>query len=262
MSEHCSKKIHSVIKHHEFVDYMAKVADSKGCEVEATFTYRGETMIDITKGGRSRRYCVDWEENTNVETIGLGIWIDFFKDCAHVDISKPLTITNVIFNEPATIVFWSDGTKTVVKTQGEDEYDPEKGLAMAIAKKHMGNKGSYYNEFDKWLGKYYAEQEEANDILDGFLDDLRRVAEYVTEQVAELDRIVNAKKKPMTCREKLAKEHPNSVSDFYHGGCDSCPHVYGYARRPAYCPAIRGSNTDTVYKESCTKCWDRPVEEK
>ena len=59
-------------------------------------------------------------------------------------------ITNVIFNDPATIVFWGDGTKTVVKAENEP-FDPEKGLAMAIAKKSLGNKGNYYNEFKKWL---------------------------------------------------------------------------------------------------------------
>lgn len=64
-------------------------------------------------------------------------------------------IKKVIFNPPATIVLWEDGTKTVVKTQDDDEfvYDPEKGLAMAIAKKALGNKGNYYNAFTKWLSK-------------------------------------------------------------------------------------------------------------
>lgn len=63
-------------------------------------------------------------------------------------------IKDVIFNDPATIVFWEDGTKTVVKTQDGDEYDPEKGLAMAISKKALGNKHEYYNVFKKWLKKY------------------------------------------------------------------------------------------------------------
>lgn len=62
-------------------------------------------------------------------------------------------IKNVIFNNPATIVLWSDGTKTVVKAQGDEVYDHEKGLAMAIAKKALGNQGKYYNEFDKWINK-------------------------------------------------------------------------------------------------------------
>ena len=60
-------------------------------------------------------------------------------------------IKNVIFNDPATIVFWEDGTKTVVKCQDSDEFDHEKGLAMAIAKKAYGNKGSYCNKMKKWL---------------------------------------------------------------------------------------------------------------
>lgn len=60
-------------------------------------------------------------------------------------------IKNVIFNDPATIVFWADGTKTVVKAQGDDTFDPEKGLAMAISKKALGNKGNYCNELKKWL---------------------------------------------------------------------------------------------------------------
>lgn len=59
-------------------------------------------------------------------------------------------IENVIFNDPATIVFWSDGTKTVVKTKNEN-FDREKGLAMAIAKKAFGNKGNYYNHIKKWI---------------------------------------------------------------------------------------------------------------
>ncbi len=58
--------------------------------------------------------------------------------------------TKVIFNPPATIVFWSDGTKTVVKCK-EEKFDEEKGLAMAISKKAFGNKGNYYNHIKKFL---------------------------------------------------------------------------------------------------------------
>lgn len=64
-----------------------------------------------------------------------------------------LGIKNVIFNYPATIVLWNDGTKTVVKAQGDDVYDPEKGLTMAIVKKLLGNQGNYYNYLKKWLPK-------------------------------------------------------------------------------------------------------------
>ena len=73
-------------------------------------------------------------------------------------ISVP-AIKKVIFNDPATIVFWSDESKTVVKCQDGDIYDPEKGLAMAISKKALGNKGNYCNEFKKWLPEDEEEEE-------------------------------------------------------------------------------------------------------
>lgn len=59
-------------------------------------------------------------------------------------------IKKVIFNDPATIVIWKDKTKTVVKCSKNDILDPEKGLAMAITKKAMGNKNNYYREIKKW----------------------------------------------------------------------------------------------------------------
>ena len=62
-------------------------------------------------------------------------------------------LKKVIYNDPATIAFWSDGTKTVVKAQPGDIFDPEKGLAMVIAKKACGNTGNYYNGFKDWLPK-------------------------------------------------------------------------------------------------------------
>ena len=62
-------------------------------------------------------------------------------------------IKNVIFNNPATIVFWSDGSKTVVKCGEGDTFDPEKGLAMAVSKKFFDNKGYYCDIFKKWLPK-------------------------------------------------------------------------------------------------------------
>ena len=63
-------------------------------------------------------------------------------------------IKEVIFNDPATVVFWGDGSKTIVQCQNGEPFDPEKGLAMAISKKVYGNKYDYYEIFKKWVGKY------------------------------------------------------------------------------------------------------------
>lgn len=64
-----------------------------------------------------------------------------------------LYIEDVIFNDPATIIKWEDGTKTVVKCGEHDTYDREKGLAMAIIKKLCGNTGNF-NEIFKACGCY------------------------------------------------------------------------------------------------------------
>ena len=65
--------------------------------------------------------------------------------------SKLPEIKKVIFSNPATIVIWDDGTKTVVKVHGKERFNKEKGLAMAIAKKALGNEGNYYDVFKKWV---------------------------------------------------------------------------------------------------------------
>lgn len=66
---------------------------------------------------------------------------------------KPI-MQKVIFNEPATIVIWDDGTKTVVKCGERDVYDPEKGLALCFMKKMLGNTGRYYETVKKALAEY------------------------------------------------------------------------------------------------------------
>ena len=75
-----------------------------------------------------------------------------FKSEAPSSVS-PFAIKNVYFNDPVTVVMWQDGTKTIVRCDENDIYDPEMGLAMAISKKALGNKGNYYNQFKKWLPK-------------------------------------------------------------------------------------------------------------
>lgn len=52
---------------------------------------------------------------------------------------KQIEIKKVIYNNPATIVFWTDGTKTIVKCSKTDIFDEQTGLLMCIAKKFLGN---------------------------------------------------------------------------------------------------------------------------
>ena len=91
-------------------------------------------------------------------------------------------IKDVIFNKPATIVIWADGSKTVVKCGEDDTYDPEKGLAMAIVKKAYGNKGNYNNIFKKWLPK-----EEKTEKTENTIDP--RVSYYTVKGIADKEGI-------------------------------------------------------------------------
>lgn len=86
------------------------------------------------------RYCKeDWKTTMNL-----------YK---RLEEEKKNTIKKVIFHDPATIIYWEDGTKTVVKVQNGEKFDPEKGMAMAICKKTHGNDGRYYEAFKKFLPK-------------------------------------------------------------------------------------------------------------
>ena len=99
-------------------------------------------------------------------------------------------IKDAIFAPPATIVYWSDGSKTVVKCSEKDVFDPEKGLAMAIAKRCGGNKGSYYKEIQNWVkksGKKYPGKPAAGKAVD--LDVLKK---YSSEANKDFEKFLSA----------------------------------------------------------------------
>ena len=104
-----------------------------------------------------RKYNLEVENYIRAYELDLSLY-PYFKPNT-TNITKLPEIKDVIFNESATIIIWKDGTKTVVKCQEGEDYDPEKGLAMAISKKALGNKGNYCEVFKKWL----PEEEKVND---------------------------------------------------------------------------------------------------
>ena len=172
-------------------------------------------------------------------------------------------IKNVIFNDPATIVFWEDGTKTVVKCQDGDGFDPEKGLAMAIAKKAYGNKGSYCNKMKKWLPKEEPVDTNRSIFVPKeftFTADIDKLSKSFKKGISDaLDIIFNgtrymsndnsaSSKKRMTFREEVAKLHPENIDHIYVGGVLGCP------RDIKTCPYILGN-----CERNCQACWDRDI---
>lgn len=104
-------------------------------------------------------------------------------------------IKDVIFAPPVTIVYWSDGSKTVVKCSEKDVFDPEKGLAMAIAKRCGGSKGSYYKEIQNWVeksGKKYPGKPAAGkavdlDVLKKYIAQAKKSYEAALEEATKGD---------------------------------------------------------------------------
>ena len=96
----------------------------------------------------------------------------------------PFEPVRVIFNDPATIVFWRDGSKTVVKCQPGETFNEMVGLAMAISKKALGNKGNYNEVFKKHVPGYGVEKDVESDYpfvdyIRRNIDDLERGLEYL-----------------------------------------------------------------------------------
>lgn len=77
-----------------------------------------------------------------------------FAEALMHDMDEGVYIKNVIFNDPATIVIWSDGSKTVCKCAKGDDFNKETGLALCICKALMGNR-DFHETFAKWC-KYDA----------------------------------------------------------------------------------------------------------
>ena len=62
----------------------------------------------------------------------LGTYTTYIQDEDSFNLLKP---ERVIYNDRATICYWKDGTKTVVKATDDDHMTHEHGVAMAIVRK-------------------------------------------------------------------------------------------------------------------------------
>ena len=153
---------------------MKNYADYFGWAVESIENNSAERNIVVTLTGYPKHECVPFsvneielERNINNRMNGKEKELEtalmrrmanttYGAYSNNVNLKGLITpkIKNLIFNPPATIVFWTDGTKTVVKCQNHEEFDPEKGLAMAFFKKMHGNKGHYFEEIKKWTEGY------------------------------------------------------------------------------------------------------------
>lgn len=80
-------------------------------------------------------------------------------DLERTDSVGPFEIKKVIFSNPCTIVFWGDGTKTVVRCGENEYYDPEKGIAMALMRKVYGPRHAYMKVLGPYIEEFWRKEE-------------------------------------------------------------------------------------------------------
>ena len=140
-----------------------KMTDAQKLEKEMSNIKTDKKLVGSISSGYS---YIDTEYNEMFKKENKKMDIKLYECGTFVGgvVTKPQDlIKNVIFSGPCTIVQWSDGDKTIVRCENED-FDKEKGLAMAIVKKLFGtneSKSNYNDIFKKWI----PEEEEVPEFL-------------------------------------------------------------------------------------------------
>lgn len=83
-----------------------------------------------------------WGEIVSVNEYGY--------ECAVHSFIPEVAISKIIYADPATIVLWDDGTKTVSKCAKGDIYSKETGLSICLLKKMIGAT-NVHNIFADWI---------------------------------------------------------------------------------------------------------------
>lgn len=130
-------------------------------ETGVTFELDNGKTFRFNPGDFLRDRQGDWRirkpEESILDSLRYSTWADrVMEEASKKKEAATMTaasIKKVIFNPPATVVYWSDGSKTVVKCNVKDNFDPEKGLAMAVAKRCANDSPDFYKEIQKWVKK-------------------------------------------------------------------------------------------------------------
>lgn len=140
---------------------------------------RRELYSKVTENIRLKRELDDLRKKKNdipsaypKSTFGL-----VYQECK---IRPTFAIDKVLFNPPATIVFWLDGTKTVVKCKEGEEFSEWAGIALCLAKKLYGP------NFHKIFRAHCSDPEKTvNDMTDSEITKVARQAITGMHEVSE-----------------------------------------------------------------------------
>lgn len=159
-------------------EIMERLKNIAGMEVGDTrFTFKpmeSKSLItDIDVESLYPTFALDFSVPTNVMDVVHREILNYITNDIYTTKEAIKTMRNsikkIIFNDPATIIIWGNGDKTIVKCGEGETYDPEKGMAMAIAKHFLGDKGNYYETFKKWLPKEHETVKESKSNTERFI---------------------------------------------------------------------------------------------
>jgi len=114
-----------------------------------TYTYRGDSCAISVD---SQYFCAvssdykkpsEKEEKKDMKPAPKEIKIEIPDKDGNITIKKitvpvPYQPRRIFFDPPATVVFWEDDTKTVVRCTEDDEFNPYYGFVCALGKKMFG----------------------------------------------------------------------------------------------------------------------------
>lgn len=121
------------------------VIDEVRSDVIAVSSYHNDYMDCL-------RHCINRFETKEENEMppkdgntGTFYFDDFIKPFFSLGAVSLPHIDHVIFNGPATIVFWKDGTKTIVKHDGKGRKDKRQAILYAFIRKIYGEGRPYHN---------------------------------------------------------------------------------------------------------------------
>ena len=143
------KKVKNEVESNNFLEKQITTTvevDASDCEIEALYNAVGK---DINICPMCNEGC-DEPAPLREPAFG-GAFYDEYGNLIYIE--------KVIYNKPAVIVIWSDGTKTRSTCDKEDIWNPELGLMLDVMKKVMGQ------DFTAKLYRDWAVQIDSSDIV-------------------------------------------------------------------------------------------------
>lgn len=138
------------------------------------FSINPDTWVDLDFRGIADKQFMEWYNNKDREMLKFDLYTigniirkePHFGGAWYNREGNLIAIKEVKYNNPVTVVFWSDGTKTTSKCQKGDIYSKETGLTICVLKKLKNN-----NWFQKLINDWVPTDDKTTQVT---LKDLRK----------------------------------------------------------------------------------------